>query len=333
MSHDDTPLPSEHTPRQVTMLGPPRHTCHACGKCCSGWVVRLADDGEVERLLRQAAELGVPDPVRGRELRQENASCIFLGEDKLCRIHARYGESEKPLACQLFPRRSVRAEDGVRFGVDPGCSSTWRSYEHGPLISMWYIPTERDEHLPPEAALTERRLIAVARAPGMTVARFLGRLSGEPVPASGELPVGITTRLFERVRTIAELLDAPINGPSMRADLAPVVALLRAPDTRPPVAVPPELDALALETLRRTLFLRINGDKVTPVGCALHVLGGVIACALAHQQIESFGPALAAWSRVMRFDGMWDALVPDEDVVYGIVHGEVPEEDAAGDVS
>jgi len=317
MTDSPPPTPSRH----VLTLGPARHACHACGNCCTGWKVRMADDSERARVERQAIELGVVDPVVDGELRQVGGVCVFLGPDRLCRIHARYGESHKPITCQLFPRRSVRAEDGVRFGIDPGCASTWRSFADGPELSLWFIPTGRDQHVKPGLAAIEKKLIALGRTPGMTIVRFASALAQEPTPAPDRFPIGVGTRLLDRARAVIDALADPENGPLVLADLAPPIALLRSLDKGrrlksarlPPLVIPPALDAIALDTLQRTLFLRIGAESIPPSGHALVALAGVLACALAAPAPERFGPALAAWSRVSRLDGFWERLCPDTD--------------------
>lgn len=322
--------PTTATPeKSVLTLGPPRHACHACGNCCSGWKVRLADDSERERVIRQAAELGVSDPIVAGELRQVDSVCVFLGPDKLCRIHARWGEDEKPITCQLFPRRSVRAEDGIRFGVDPGCSSTWRSFSTGPDLSLWFIPTGRDHHLKPGLAAVERKLVSLARSPGMTLARFASVLADEPIARPDQFPKGMGTRLIDRLRAVIPQLADPENGPLIATDLAPTLTFLRRLGTArplpakrlPPLIVPPALDALVLDALQRTLFLRVGSDKIPPSGHALVLLGGALACLLADPHIERFGPAFAAWSRVSRLDGFWEAFAPDTDAARWVLTG------------
>jgi len=314
----------------VLTLGPPRHACHACGNCCTGWKGRLADDSERERVIRQAAELGVPDPIVAGELRQVDSVCVFLGADKLCRIHARYGEDEKPITCQLFPRRSVRAEDGIRFGVDPGCSSSWRSFATGPDLSLWFIPTGRDQHKKPGLAAVERKLVSLARSPGMTLARFASVLANDPIAAPDQFPKGMGTRLIDRLRAVIPLLEDRENGPLIGADLAATRTFLRRlgtarplPSKRlPPLVVPPGLDAIVLDALQRTLYLRIGSDEIPPSGHALVVIGGALACLLADPRSDRFGPAFAAWSRVSRLDGFWEAFAPDTDAARWVLTGE-----------
>jgi len=105
-----------------------RYSCHGCGSCCRDFSVQLRD-ADVRRIEQQRwqSELGF-DPVvqfRGqRYLRQRaDGACVFLQEDGKCRIHARDGFAEKPLACQMFPYTLSPDAHVSRLGVSFACGS------------------------------------------------------------------------------------------------------------------------------------------------------------------------------------------------------------------
>ncbi|MFC1708104.1 YkgJ family cysteine cluster protein [Planctomycetota bacterium] len=89
-----------------------RFTCRRCTQCC-----RLFHVPVTEEDLRALQQLAWPqaDPLatsaatkhfRGqRYLAQKPCgACIYLDEEtRTCKIHVRFGASEKPLACRLFP--------------------------------------------------------------------------------------------------------------------------------------------------------------------------------------------------------------------------------------
>jgi lysine-N-methylase len=73
---------------------------------------------EQERIAGQnwSAASGVPEapalfvkesswwqPTRIRLAQRGDGACIFLDENGLCRIHAKFGEAAKPLACRIYP--------------------------------------------------------------------------------------------------------------------------------------------------------------------------------------------------------------------------------------
>jgi lysine-N-methylase len=50
-----------------------------------------------------AAHGGPPWKKRHRLAHTADGSCVFLNEAGLCRIHAKFGEAAKPLACRIYP--------------------------------------------------------------------------------------------------------------------------------------------------------------------------------------------------------------------------------------
>lgn len=108
--------------------------CHACGQCCKEYTVHVTDD-ERKRIIAQkwdaTPELAsVATMVRdgflsGRYRLNHTAdgSCVFLDEKGLCRIHAKYGEDQKPLACRVYPYVLVPTGDHWRVGMRYACPS------------------------------------------------------------------------------------------------------------------------------------------------------------------------------------------------------------------
>ena len=91
-------------------------SCHSCGGCCRKHLIEITEEDR-QRIAAQnwTAADGVGDrpPViwhagppwkkRYRLAHREDGSCVFLNEQGLCRIHAKFGEAAKPLACQVYP--------------------------------------------------------------------------------------------------------------------------------------------------------------------------------------------------------------------------------------
>ena len=299
-------------PERTVALGPVRHACHRCGTCCTGWRVRLADQDERARVVRQAGILEIEEPIVDNALRRVDGRCVFLGVDNMCRIHARFGHDKKPLVCRFFPRRALIAGDVVRVGADPGCTSTWKSWRDGPLMELAPMPSPRAEAFPQDLVASEEALVGLSGAPGMSVAMFMGVVAGDRA-ALPELPPGLAMRLLSRLKTITPHLRDPENGDIARAWLEPMADTLDALVEAPPFAqsLSAEQDAFALEVLRRTLFLRIGDDVIPPIGQVLLWLGGVVAAAWTDPRPERFGPALSAWSRVSRLSDFWAPFMPD----------------------
>jgi len=294
----------------IEVLDTPRHECHRCGAMCQDKVIHLGAE-EVAQVRQQAADLGLADPVEADRLRQEGARCVFLSPDNLCRIHALWGASAKPKVCQQAPLVALRTACEVRVGVEPGCLQTWRSWRDGPALqpdSMVLTSVPLDPAmLPLEEAVVD------LLSPGTTVAQALASLAGRDAPADGGLHDGFADRLCARLRVLglAERLRRPDTAPALRAALAPVAALLPGLHPRPWPVLVPEADAFAVEVARRTVYLRLVTGLPYPPAVAVLVLSGAVACAWATPSLEQFGPALSAWSRLVRNPANVAALLPD----------------------
>jgi len=289
--------------------------------------VRVADIGERERIVRQAAVLGVEEPLVDGALRRVDGRCVFLGEDKMCRIHARFGAEKKPLVCRFFPRRALIAGDAVRVGADPGCTSTWKTWRDGPLMELAPMPSPRNEAFPEDLLPSEEGLVGLAGAPGMTVAMFVGIVVGdrEQVP---DLPRGFAGRLLTRMKGITRHLRDPENGSIAMGWLGPMADTIERldPDALPSFAdlLAPDQDGFGLEVLRRTLFLRLGDEVIPPIGQTLLVLGGVLAAAWTArlaERAEFFGGAVSAWSRVSRLKDFWVPMMPDTETARWVLRG------------
>ena len=90
-------------------------SCHNCGGCCRQHLIEVTEV-ERQRIIGQnwtaADEVrlpvlewhsGPPWKKQYRLAHQADGGCVFLDEKGLCRIHAKFGESAKPLACRVYP--------------------------------------------------------------------------------------------------------------------------------------------------------------------------------------------------------------------------------------
>ena len=111
-------------------------SCHSCSSCCHehGIYVTPEDKARIEKQNWTAGD-GIPDgaPLFVKEggllgktwhrLNQPTGACIFLQEDGLCRIHAKYGEPAKPLACRIYPYAFHPAGNKVAVSLRFSCPS------------------------------------------------------------------------------------------------------------------------------------------------------------------------------------------------------------------
>lgn len=106
-------------------------SCHNCGGCCKQHVIEITD-AEKKRIEGQGwgsdAELSDVDVIqtRGDTHRlghQPDGSCVFLNDEGLCRIHAKFGEPAKPLACRIYPYAFHPAGEDIAVSLRFSCPS------------------------------------------------------------------------------------------------------------------------------------------------------------------------------------------------------------------
>lgn len=113
-------------------------SCHNCGAgCCRQHAIEVTEE-ERQRILAQGwtAQDGVPagaalftshaGPAGERCYRlahRADGACVFLDERGLCRIHAKFGEPAKPLACRVYPYAFHPAGDKVTVSLRFSCPS------------------------------------------------------------------------------------------------------------------------------------------------------------------------------------------------------------------
>lgn len=131
-----------------------RFTCQGSGACCRVYDFGPLDDEDVARLdalpiAERLPDLG-PGPFVRREtsnegpegwfLERKDERCIFLGEDRRCRIHATFGADAKPTVCRLFPWRILATWRGVKFFDQSECSTFATSALDGEPIAAQLAP-------------------------------------------------------------------------------------------------------------------------------------------------------------------------------------------------
>ena len=110
------------------------YDCTGCGDCCRGRFAILITDEDKARIDKQEwadEDLGLGGrPLftrKGSEYQiahRADGSCIFLNDEGLCKIHAKFGEPAKPVACRLYPFRFIPVGDQVRVDVRFDCPAT-----------------------------------------------------------------------------------------------------------------------------------------------------------------------------------------------------------------
>jgi len=108
------------------------YDCVGCGNCCRGiFVIRITAE-ERDRIRAQGWEdapefqginLFTPSGDLFLLAHRDDGSCVFLDERGLCRIHAKFGEPTKPLACRVYPFKLIPTGDKVRVDLRCDCPS------------------------------------------------------------------------------------------------------------------------------------------------------------------------------------------------------------------
>jgi len=111
-------------------------SCHNCSGCCRQHLIEITEE-ERQRILDQkwTAKDGVSEgkavvshgsglfKKSWRLAHGSDGGCIFLNDDGLCRIHAKFGEAAKPLACRVYPYALHPAGKKVTVSLRFSCPS------------------------------------------------------------------------------------------------------------------------------------------------------------------------------------------------------------------
>lgn len=152
--------------------------CHSCAGCCRQHFIEITDN-ERKRILSQkwkkkdgieeGREVVVPidgkfGKKRYRLGHQSDGACIFLNDDGLCRIHAKFGEEAKPLACLVYPYAfhpaGTKSVVSLRFSCPSVVANLGKpvSKQRDEIkkIANWVIPDEARRMPPPLINKRER---------------------------------------------------------------------------------------------------------------------------------------------------------------------------------
>lgn len=111
-------------------------SCHSCAGCCRQHLIAITEE-EHDRIIKQnwTAADGIPEgrPVVEKNggsqskpyrlAHQPDGACVFLQDDGLCRIHAKFGEPAKPLACRIYPYAFHPKGNKIAVGLRFSCPS------------------------------------------------------------------------------------------------------------------------------------------------------------------------------------------------------------------
>jgi lysine-N-methylase len=272
------------------------YDCAGCGDCCRGYFAIGVTPAERARIEAQGwgsdpalvgKVLFITQGGRDFTAFDEDGACVFLNENGLCRIHAKFGETAKPLACRLYPFRLIPAGDAVRVDVRFDCPAV--AGNHGRPVTA---------HRAALASLLPQVLAGASPEPPALLARV-------------SLP---WTHLAKIVTAADRLLTAPLDVTRRVGALVNLSALLRNP--RLAGIELKELTTL-LDKVTPTLLEAAGKDalpRVTPPGVlrtAFRQLLGAYVRGDRRGEDANLGARFAANWRMLTGTGMVPRIRPD----------------------
>ncbi len=202
-----------------------RWSCHSCGDCCRTLVIHLTDEDR-RRIDQQkwTEELGAVPYVRAGQQwvlnKRDDGACAFLDENTRCKIHSKYGEQAKPLACRIFPFSVRPVPQGWQASLRFACPSVISS-KGKPISQNRAWLAELVKELPhgrqggDDVVHLQRGVRASAEEVDTVTRQFTRWLKSDSLPMTDRLIVAarVTTTLGEatltkvRDRRFADLLD------------------------------------------------------------------------------------------------------------------------------
>lgn len=151
--------------------------CHNCSGCCRQHLIEITEE-ERQRILDQkwTAKDGVPEgdvvvphgsglfKKSWRLAHGSDGGCVFLNNDGLCRIHAKFGEAAKPLACRIYPYALHPAGKKVTVSLRFSCPSVVANLgkpvsenrDELKKIERLVVPENADKVPPPRISKSEQ---------------------------------------------------------------------------------------------------------------------------------------------------------------------------------
>lgn len=198
-------------------------SCHSCGGCCRQHAIEITEE-ERQRIEGQNWKSGSDLPVgqqlferRGPPWRrrsylahQADGACAFLDERGLCRIHAKFGEAAKPLACRIYPYAFHPSGGKLAVSLRFSCPSVVENRGRGLVeqkrelkeLAELVVPPGADQIPPPEISAGQRLDWA-------DTLRIVQALDDDLVADAEAIP--LTTRLLRAVTWISLVGQAKLD--------------------------------------------------------------------------------------------------------------------------
>ena len=188
--------------------------CHNCGGCCKQHLIEITD-AERERIVTQGwtAADGIPEgqPIfekmngffgrpQWRLAHRADGGCVFLDERGLCRIHAKFGEPAKPLACRIYPYAFHPAGKSVAVSLRFSCPSVVKNAGRTMTAQQAEIRRLAEAVVPQDAVTNPAPQInAAERLDWPDFHRCVDALDETLAPTAGPSPTPLVVRLLRAV--------------------------------------------------------------------------------------------------------------------------------------
>ena len=146
-------------------------SCHGCSDCCRGQLLITLSPEEKQRIENQKwttadgvepSQMIVAGLSHYRLGHQTDGACVFLDASGRCRIHAKFGEAAKPLACRLYPLVIHPAGKKLLIGLRFSCPSAAKNQgkllvEQGnelQKLARLVVPEDYEKFPPPPVSAT-----------------------------------------------------------------------------------------------------------------------------------------------------------------------------------
>ena len=188
--------------------------CHNCGGCCKQHLIEITD-AERDRIVTQGwtAADGIPEgqsifeKMNGwfgrpqwRLAHRADGGCVFLDERGLCRIHAKFGEPAKPLACRIYPYAFHPAGKSVAVSLRFSCPSVVKNAGRTMTAQQAEIRRLAEAVVPQDAVTNPAPQInAAERLDWPDFHRCVDALDETLAPTAGPSPTPLVVRLLRAV--------------------------------------------------------------------------------------------------------------------------------------
>lgn len=129
------------------------YTCGQCGRCCYGWKIEVSPQEfkDIMLAIKQLPAEQRPD-FEGFDFEKDDMGkiescsfkmneenhCGFLGENRLCYIHAQFGQKLKPLICISYPFYAIKTPQNTYINISFSCFSAIQFLiTDNPCQSVW----------------------------------------------------------------------------------------------------------------------------------------------------------------------------------------------------